>query len=80
MEADSIYEVLIRLTGDIKPTGESHVDIKRLENMKVFIQVFDKMHTVIDDIAWHYKESHYASERRIGMVCSDHLDTMGIKE
>ena len=80
MTADTIYEVIKKLTGDITPVGDSAIDHVRLENIKTFIQVFDKMHTIIDDIAYRYMDSPRMSERSIGKICSDHPDTMGIKE
>ncbi|MFA5307573.1 MAG: hypothetical protein WC365_09050 [Candidatus Babeliales bacterium] len=79
MTAEAIYEVIKKLTGDIVPVRDSAIDHVRLENVKTFIQVFDKMHTDIDDIAYRYKDSRYASECEIGKVCSDHLDKMGIE-
>lgn len=80
MTADTIYEVISKITGDVYPAGESNIDRIRLENVKTFIQVFDKMHTIIDDIAYRYRDSPRMSERSIGKICSDHLDAMGIKE
>ncbi len=48
--------------------------------MKTFIVVFSKMHKVIDDIAYEYKDSPYGSAKKIGELCNKHLDSMGIEE
>ena len=34
------------------------------------------MHIEIDDIAYKYKESPYASEKRIGERCDKHIDSI----
>ena len=38
-----IYEVVKKLVGPIDPVGESHTDAKRLENIKMFTDLFWKM-------------------------------------
>ena len=80
MTDDTIYEVIKKLTGDIMPVADSAINHVRLENMKVFIQVFDKMHMEIDDIAYRHKDSRYASAREIANLCNKHLDSMGIEK
>jgi len=42
MNAETIHEVVNNLVGQIRPVGATHIDDKRLENLKVFIEVFDK--------------------------------------
>lgn len=78
--AEVVYEIVRKVSGEIYPIGDSQIDRMRAENMKLFIEVFDKMHTAIDDIAYRYKDSPRSSERVIGKLCSDHLDKMGITE
>lgn len=73
MKAETILEVVKKLAGNINPTGDSSIDGDRLENAKLFIQVLDEMHTMVDGIAFEYKSSPYASEQRIGRVCHDWL-------
>lgn len=79
MTAQDIYEVVKKLTGPIEPIADSVIDMEIGENLKVFIEVFDKMHTDIDDIARLYSESPYGSQKHLGQICSKHLDNMGIK-
>lgn len=76
--AEQIYELIKKLTGGIRPQGESNKDTEALKNVETFIKVFEMMHTEIDDIAYKYKDSTYASEKRIGEACNKHIDGMGI--
>ena len=76
--AEQIYEIIQKLTGRIRPQGESNQDAESLKNVETFIQVFKMMHIEIDDIAYKYKDSPYASEKRIGERCDKHIDSMGI--
>lgn len=78
--AEQIYEMVNKLVGHIRPVGESNRDSKSLENIKVFIGVFEMMHTEIDDIAYKYHDSQYASEKLIGQECEKQLDSMGIEK
>lgn len=80
MNAEQIFEVITKLVGKTEPCGESGVDSKRFENMQVFIDVFDKMHSVIDDVAYSYRDSKCHSEKKIADLCNNHLDKMGIIE
>ena len=80
MEAEQIFEVVSKLVGPIEPQGESRADVERLENMKKFIQVFEKMHQQIDNISYEYRDRNEHSMKLIGQLCSDHLDKMGIEE
>lgn len=80
LTAEQIYHVIRKLTGKIRPAGESNTDEERLKNTKKFIEVFDLMHTAIDDIAYGYKDSPYAPEKRIGDCCREHLNKMGIPD
>lgn len=76
--AEQIYELVLKLTGRIRPQGENNQDTEVLKNVKTFIKVFEMMHIEIDDIAYKYKDSPYASEKRIGGICDKHIDSMGI--
>ena len=80
MDEEQIYLVLTKLIGKVDPAEDAAIDSKRLENMELFIKVFDLMHTKIDDIAYKHKDSRYASAKRIGEICDEHLIKIGIKE
>jgi len=80
MEAEHIYEAITKLVGNIKPHGCSSRDAESNKNLKVFIEVFDKMHRDIDDIAYTYKDSHEASVKEAADIANKHLDSMGIEQ
>lgn len=80
MNAETIFEVVKKLTGEVTPVADTAIDNIRYENMAKFIEVFDMMHTVIDDVATRYKDSPFASEKSIGQLAIRHLDKMGIAD
>lgn len=80
MEAQQIYEVLTKLIGGIRPQGCSSRDEKSNNNLKTFIEVFDKMHVDIDAVAYDFKDSHEASVKEAANIAEKHLDKMGIEQ
>ena len=76
--SETIYELIQKLTGNIRPVGESNEDEQRLKNVKVFIEVFDKMHVEIDAIGYDYISRPEASMRTIAETCNEYIDSMGI--
>lgn len=56
MKAEEIFNVIMKLTGEVEPVGDTAKDNHRMDNMRVFIEVFDKMHFVIDNVAYRYKD------------------------
>lgn len=80
MNEEVIFEVINKLIGYIEPAADSSIDAVRFNNMKTFIEVFRKMHHVIDDIAYRHENSTYASAKKIGMLCSKQIDSMEIVE
>ena len=77
---EQVYEIIQKLIGKIRPVGESNQDAERLKNIETFIQVFEKMHIEIDDIAYKYSDRREASVKAIVDRCDKHLDSMGIIE
>lgn len=80
MKAEEIFNVIMKLTGEVEPVGDTAKDNHRMDNMRVFIEVFDKMHFVIDNVAYRYKDSNFHSEKLIGQLAKKHIDSMGIIE
>jgi hypothetical protein len=73
MNSEQIYEVIKKLIRPINPIADSSVDEKRKENIEIFIEVFDKMHTDLDDVAYRYKDSPYAFAKNIGVFADNAL-------
>ena len=80
MESEQVYEVLTKLIGPIRPVGCGSIDPERHENLKKFIEVFDKMHVEIDDIAYKFSNRHEASMKKSGDIATAHINSMGIEE
>lgn len=80
MTAEDIFEVVTKLTGKVEPYADSAIDAQRHENMEKFINVFRMMHRVIDDVAYRYGDSPYASAKQIADLANEQLDDMGITE
>lgn len=80
MTGKDIFEVVTKLTGKVEPYADSAIDAERFENMEKFIEVFREMHRVIDDVAYRYKNTPYASAKRISDLANKQLDDMGIED
>lgn len=76
--AEQIYGIIQKLTGKIRPVGESNQDADSLKNIETFIAVFKMMHIEIDDIARQYEDCREASMKAIADRCNKQIDVMGI--
>lgn len=76
MDSDQILEVINKLVGEIDPVGDSHEDGKRTENLKTYLQIWDKMHTKIDDIAYRRKDRQEHSVKEMVKLCNLYLDNV----
>ena len=43
MKAETVIEVVKKLVGEVDAVGSSHIDEKRLENLKVMTEVIDEL-------------------------------------
>ena len=43
MKAETVIEVVKKLVGEVDAAGSSHIDEKRLENLKVMTEVIDEL-------------------------------------
>lgn len=80
MEAEQIYKVVKKLIGNIRPQGCSERDNESNKNLKIFIEVFSKMHRDIDNIAFDFKDSFEASVKEAANIANKHLDSMKIEQ
>lgn len=53
-----IYDVVKKLIGEIEPAGASHIDKKRLENLKDMIQLVKELLTDIECVRYDNKDMH----------------------
>ena len=80
MTKEIVLEVIEKLIGNVNPVADSAIDYERFKNLKLFIDVFDEMHTVIDNIPYRWKDSNYNSVKPFVDACNKQLDKMGISE
>lgn len=75
-----LYEVLKKLTGPVRPVGETNEDDRRFENLKALTDLVGQLLTDIDQIACRNKSRPEYSLKRAGEHCSKFLDEIGITE
>lgn len=78
MTSEEIYRVVETLVGKLDPVADSAIDRNRRENLKVFIEVFDKMYTKIDEIVWDNEDSPYGSVKEIVALANKALKNIRI--
>ena len=80
MDADTVYEVIKRLTGSIYPIGETNADNKRYENLKVLLDVIDTLLKDIDNVVYNNCNAHQYSIKRSVDEVEKWQDRQGITE
>jgi len=76
----NVYEVVKKLTGEIDPVGETHVDNKRYENLQQLTALTEQLLTDICSIENRYKNNHQYSMKRASEHCARFLDDNGVHE
>ena len=59
-----IYDVIVKLTGSIRPVGDSRIDEERFENLKVLTELVSKLIADIDSVQYDNKDFQQASIKR----------------
>ena len=80
METFQIFEVTKKLTGKIRPVGETNEDERRLENLKQTIELIELLITDVEGVANQYKDRVEFSMKRAGKEAADFLENYGIRE
>lgn len=80
MEIYTIEEIVNKLIGDITPVGDEGVDSIRLENLKHYGELIDRLVSNVDDIAYKYRNSSYSSIKNLVNEANKILDKLGIEE
>lgn len=61
MTAEQILDVINKLVGEIEPSGSQHLDDKRTDNLKTYLEIWYEMYTridaIVDDNSWHHQHS-----------------------
>ena len=74
MDKENVLEVLKKLVGNINPVADSAIDRERFENLKLFLEVFEEMHTMIDDISHAWRDTPYGSVKPFVDACNKQLE------
>ena len=75
-----MYEIVMKLVGEVNPVGELHVDSERFDNLVVLTELTDRLLTDIDRIATDNKNRVEYSMNKAGKHCDEFLDKIGIVE
>ena len=75
-----LYDIVMKLTGPVDPIGDSSVDAERQNNLKVLLDLADKLLTKIDEVATDNKDRVEWSMKQSGQLCSKWQDNEGICE
>ena len=72
MKAETVIEVVKTLVGEVDAVGSSHLDVERLENLKVMTRVVDEL---IEEIIQASKTKDYFqySMQQIGRYAFEYL-------
>jgi hypothetical protein len=79
-EEMELYDIVMKLTGPVDPIGDSRVDAERQNNLKVLLDLVDKLLTKIDEVATDNKDRMEWSMKQAGQLCSKWQDNEGIRE
>jgi len=74
-----IYDVVVKLVGQIKPVGETNEDNRRFENLKVMTELIDLLICDIEGVASQKNRQEY-SIGHAGKFADNYLKELGIEE
>ena len=60
MNSEVIIEVLDRLIGSIQPYGSTQIDVERMENLEILLEVMDEYINEIRDVAKYRNRHEYS--------------------
>ena len=75
-----LYDVVMKLTGQVMPIGDSRADEDRLNNLVELCDLVDRLHTEIDEVASLKGLGHMASVKKAKDYASGFLSHLGIEE
>lgn len=70
-----VYEVVIKLIGEIKPIGESFEDERRFKQLEIMCDLVDRLLFQISDVIPD-KERHECSMKRAGEYADNFFDAI----
>ena len=79
MNGDTVYEVVMKLIGEIRPIGESNADRDRFDNLMKLTKLVDKLVYEIDNIIIYKTRPEY-SMKKAGVFADNFLIELGIEQ
>lgn len=68
-------QIVQKLVGSISPSGESHLDTKRLENLKIMCDLIEDLVYEVNYVA-REKDRYEASMKEMGVYAQKFLDNL----
>lgn len=68
-----LKEIVLKLTGEIQPVGETTTDNKRFENLKVLCELVNELVSEIDNVSFYNKDRCEYSMNRSGKYANEFL-------
>lgn len=79
MNHEDVFQVVMKLVGQVSPIGSQEEDDKRFVNLTMLCSVTDRLVCVIDSVARENKESKLHSRKRASDIASEFIsDGLGI--
>jgi len=75
----TVYEIIKKLLGEIRPIGETNADNERFENLKSMIDLIYVLLADINEIIPHKDRVEY-SLQRAGKYADEFLNKLGIEK
>lgn len=70
-----LKEIVQKLVGSIMPVGESHLDTKRLENLKIMCELIEDLVYEVNYVA-RDKDRYESSMKEMGVYAQKFLDNL----
>lgn len=75
-----LKEIVMKLTGSIRPLGETNTDNERFENLKALCELTNELVSEIDKVSYDFKDSYEFSVKRASDYAYNFLkNTIGIQ-
>ena len=66
----TLLEIVLKLTGQIRPVGETNEDNRRYENLEELLDLTNELLKEIDSVAYNYRNDSRYSIKRAAERCS----------
>lgn len=78
MNTDEVMKVLDKLIGPIEPVGSEAIDADRVENMKIYCEILERMHTRVNNIVFRCRDCNLESVKKITDIVNNSLNNISV--